>query len=65
MNCPKCNNEMVRGFIQSSRRIIRGTKKHRLSFLPDKNNCDVRIVSDNWWLGAHKELFIVHGAGRL
>ena len=56
MNCPKCNSEMIMGFIQSGRGIIWSIKKHKITFLPNIDNGDAWVEKENL-LGAYKEAF--------
>lgn len=34
MNCPCCNAEMEKGYLQSNRMILWAKKKHKISLLP-------------------------------
>ncbi len=44
MKCPYCGMEMEHGWLQSARVIFFGKEKHRVSFLPNRN--DTVIVSE-------------------
>lgn len=46
MNCPKCNLEMEKGFIQSGRTAFYTTKKKHIFFTPSSN--DVVLTSNNF-----------------
>lgn len=38
MKCLKCNEEMKKGYIQSSRIIFWGEEKHKAMFMPSKES---------------------------
>lgn len=44
MNCPYCSNEMEQGFVQSSREIFFGKKKHKLFFMVEEFNNEILIA---------------------
>jgi hypothetical protein len=48
MNCPKCNSEMVLGYIQSVRGIYWGTEMHKLLMYPNFKKGDVWVGDEGF-----------------
>ena len=48
MKCPYCGNEMINGFIQSSRGVFFATEEHSAWFLPNTSKGEFFISSNNW-----------------
>lgn len=55
MDCPKCNNEMILGYIQSTSIILWSTQRRKLMVFADSDN-DV-LVGDGDLLVVSKESF--------
>ena len=62
MICPYCGKEMEKGFLQASRCIFFGEKKHKLSFLPGKDDLEVAQGTAN---GAFAEAYYCDACGKV
>ena len=48
MNCPFCGNEMMKGFVQSSRAFFFATDYHGILFKPCQKKGEFYLSSHNW-----------------
>lgn len=51
MKCPCCGEEMVKGVVQSARKIFFTTKEHKFWFAPDIALEDEILLSSHNWTG--------------
>lgn len=61
MNCPYCNSEMEKGFIQSGRPVFWAVKKRRIFFLPDN---DLEVTS-GFWNGCFATAFLCRNCKKI
>ena len=48
MNCPYCNSEMQKGYLQSSRGMMWGPRKKHWSFIPSKED-EFNVFYGGWF----------------
>ena len=62
MTCPYCGKEMRKGFLQAARCVFWGEKKHKLSFLPSREDVEVAQGTVN---GAFAEAYFCDSCGKV
>lgn len=55
MNCPCCNTEMERGFLQGGRMLLWAKRRHKLSLLPRDEDV---VLGENYFAAVTLKAYI-------